>query len=192
MGQTELRLDGVLRSWLLARWCKTAVRRSGNAMSSRMALTRTRRITANTVVNLSSKSTRDRPRRFRADAYLARSELQLLDVTTLWPWVVDGKPFCGRTRRDDECDEENCITLAIVPRNMRVVATFNPTLACLVDALVTLMVIASHGTRLDRNQNYTGMMVPSRRATRPDGNLHYCNISLSLRAIYTHTIVLGM
>jgi hypothetical protein len=53
---------------------KTAVRRSGNAMSSRMALTRTRSDPASTVVNLSSTSTRGRPRRFRDDTPTSRVE----------------------------------------------------------------------------------------------------------------------
>ena len=115
-------------------------------MSSRMALTRTHSITANIVVNPSSRSMRGRPRRFRNDAYLARSELQLLDVTTLWPWVVYPKSFGGRTRRDDERDEQNRVTLAIVPRKQRFVVTFKEALARLVDGLVTLMVIESDGT----------------------------------------------
>lgn len=86
------------------------------------------------------------PRRFRDDAYLVRSELQLLDVTTLWPWVVYPKSFGGRTRRDDERDEQNRITLAIVPHKQRFVVTFKEALARLVDGLVTLMVIESDGT----------------------------------------------
>ena len=89
---------------------------------------------------------RGRPRRFRNDAYLARSELQLLDVTTLWPWVVYPKSFGGRTRRDDERDEQNGITLAFVPHKQRFVVTFKEALARLVDGLVTLMVIESDGT----------------------------------------------
>ena len=71
------------------------------------------------------------------------------------------------------------------------VVTFNKPLARLVDGLLTLMVIFSHGTRLHRSQKETGMMVPATRATRPDGNLGDSNISLSLR-LYFHTIVLGL
>ena len=89
---------------------------------------------------------RGRPRRFRNDAYLARSELQLLDVTTLWPWVVYPKSCFGRTRRDDERDVENRLTLVLVPHKRRFVVTFKEALARLVDGLVTLMVIASDGT----------------------------------------------
>src|ERR671913_1110465 len=71
---------------------------------------------------------------------------KLLDVTTLWPWVVYPKSCFGRTRRDDERDEQNRITLAIVPRKQRFVVTFKEALARLVDGLVTLMVIESYGT----------------------------------------------
>ena len=89
---------------------------------------------------------RGRPRRFRNDAYLARSELKLLDVTTLWPWVFYPKSCFGRTRRDDERDVEDRITLSMVPHKQRFVVTFKEALARLVDGLVTLMVINSDGT----------------------------------------------
>jgi hypothetical protein len=50
---------------------------------------------------------------------------QLLDVTTLWPWVVYPKSCFGRTRRDDERDVENRIPLSMVPHKQRFVVTFN-------------------------------------------------------------------
>ena len=48
---------------------------------------------------------------------------------------------------------------------MHFAVTLNETLARLVDALVTLRVIFSYGTRVDRNQSDTGMMVPASGAT---------------------------
>src|SRR5215212_7727370 len=85
----------------------------------------------------------------------------LLFVTPLWLLVGDRESFWGRRGRDQERCVEHRLNIALVTHKMHFAVTFNEALARLVDALVTLGVIFGHGTRLDRNQYNTRMMVPA-------------------------------
>ena len=89
----------------------------------------------------------------------------LLDVAVLWLWVVYPIPFFGSLRRDDVRGVDNRINLAMVAHEPRVGATFDETLARLVDGLFTFLVIGSHATRLHQKERDAGMMVPATRAS---------------------------
>ena len=98
--------------------------------------------------------------------------MALLLVTPLWLWVGDRKPIWGRTRRHEERCVEHRLNVALIAHKMHFAVTFNEALARLVDALVTVGVIFSDGTSLDRNQYNTGMMVPASGASGFKDNLY--------------------
>jgi hypothetical protein len=98
----------------------------------------------------------------------------LPDVTLLWLWVVDPKPFFCRARRYDEHYVEHRLAVAPVAHKHRVVVTFKEALARFVDSLLTVLVIESHGTRLDRSRTNPGMMVPAGRASGFDDHPYNC------------------
>src|SRR5215212_10252085 len=98
--------------------------------------------------------------------------MALVFVTPLWLWVGDRKPFWGRRGRDQERCVEHRLNVALVAHKMHFAVTFNEALARLVDALVTVRVIFSDGTSLDRNQNDTRMMVPASRASGFEDDLY--------------------
>src|SRR5215208_1624034 len=116
---------------------------------------------------------------------------RLLDVTALWLWVQDYKPVCGCLRRGDERYVQNRISLASVAHNMHFAVTFDETLARLEDALVAVLVIFSDGTRVDRNQSDTGMMVPASGASGFDENLCKCIVCRSALAFHFDAVVLS-
>ena len=74
---------------------------------------------------------------------------------------------------------------------MHCAVTLNETLACLVDALVTVLVIFGYGTRVDRNQSDTGMMVPASGASGFDYNLRKGKVCLSAIAFHFDAFVLS-
>src|SRR5829696_5187095 len=74
---------------------------------------------------------------------------------------------------------------------MHFAVTLNETLARLVDALVTVLVIFSDGTRVDRNQSDTGMMVPASGASGFDENLCKCKVCRSALAFHFDALVLS-
>ena len=74
---------------------------------------------------------------------------------------------------------------------MHFAVSLKETLACLVDALVTLGVIFSDGTRVDRNQSDTGMMVPASGASGFYDNLCNCNVCRTSPAFHFDALVLG-
>src|SRR5215212_3092302 len=116
---------------------------------------------------------------------------RLLDVTALWLWVQDYKPVCGCLRRGDERYVQNRISLASVAHNMHFAVTLSETIACLEDALVTVLVVFSYGTRVDRNQSDTGMMVPASGASGLDYNLCKGEVCRSMLAFHFDTFVLS-
>src|SRR5215213_3235792 len=115
---------------------------------------------------------------------------RLLDVTALWLWVQDYKPVCACLRRSDERYVQNRISLASVAHNMHFAVSLSETIARLVDALVTVLVIFSYGTRVDRNQSDTGMMVPASGASWFDENLCECEVCRSVLAFRFDALVL--
>jgi hypothetical protein len=114
----------------------------------------------------------------------------LRDVTALWLWVVDPKPFFGRLRRDDERYVENRLNLALVAHNMYFVVTFDETLARLEEGLLTFLVVFSHGTRGNRTQSDAGMMVPAGRASGFEDNLDNCDVCPTLLAFHLDAVAL--
>jgi hypothetical protein len=114
----------------------------------------------------------------------------LLDLTVLWLWDVDPKPFFGRLRRDNERCVENRLSLAFVAHNMYFVVTFNETLARLEGGLVTFLVIFGHSTRVDRNHSDAGMIVPTGRASGLEDNLCNCNVCPTLLALHLDAVAL--
>src|SRR5215211_8658885 len=74
---------------------------------------------------------------------------------------------------------------------MHFAVTLKETLACLDDALVTVLVIFSDGTRVDRNQSHTGMMVPASRSSWFDYNLCKCEVCRSALAFHFDAVVLS-
>ena len=116
----------------------------------------------------------------------------LFDVTVLWLGIGDRKLFWGRPCRDEERCVEHRINVALVAHKMHVAVSFNETLARLVDGLVTILVIFTHGTSLDRNQNDTGMMVPASRASRFDDNLYDRNVCRTHYALHLDVVVFGI
>src|SRR5215211_9339922 len=69
--------------------------------------------------------------------------------------------------------------------------SLNETLACLEDALVTVLVIFGYGTRVDRLQSDTGMMVPASGASGFDENLCKCIVCRSALAFHFDAVVLS-
>src|SRR5215216_6537547 len=63
----------------------------------------------------------------------------LPDVTLLWLWVVDPKPFFCRARRYDERYVEHRLAVAPVAPKHRVVVTLKEAFARLVDSLLTVL-----------------------------------------------------
>src|SRR5215212_4078369 len=116
---------------------------------------------------------------------------RLLDVTALWLWVQDYKPVCRCLRRGDERYVQNRISLASVAHNMHFAVSLKETLACLDDALVAVLVIFSYGTRVDRNQSDTWMMVPASRSSGFDYNLCKCEVCRSALAFHFDALVLS-
>src|SRR5215208_4140513 len=116
---------------------------------------------------------------------------RLLDVTALWLWVQDYKPVCGCLRRGDERYVQNRISLASVAHNMHFAVSLRETIACLEDAFVTILVIFSYGTRVDRNQSDTGMMVPASGASWFYENLCKSEVCRCVLAFHLDTLVLG-
>jgi hypothetical protein len=74
---------------------------------------------------------------------------------------------------------------------MHFAVTFDETLARLEDALVAVLVIFSDGTRVDRNQSDTGMMVPASGASGFDENLCKCKVCRSALAFHFDAVVLS-
>jgi hypothetical protein len=102
----------------------------------------------------------------------SQSPRWLPDVTVPWLWVVDPKPFRGRTRRDDERHVEHRFTVTTVAHKRWSVVTFKEPLARLEDALLTVRLIDSRGPGADRGQTDTGVMVPAGRASRFEDDPH--------------------
>src|SRR5829696_4526082 len=117
--------------------------------------------------------------------------MDLLFVTAFWLWVGDRKPFWGRRAREEKRCVEHRLNVALVAHKMHFAVTFNEALALLVDALVTLGVIFSHATSLDRNQYNTRMMVPASGASGFDDNLYNRKICLTSPAFHFDAVVLG-
>src|SRR5215208_2601124 len=115
--------------------------------------------------------------------------MSLPDVTLLRLWVVDPKPFFCRARRNDERYVEHRLAVATVAHKHRIVVTLKEAFARPVDSLLTVLVIESHRTRLDRSRTDPGMMVPAGRASGFNDNLcngKVCRVSL---ALYLDTVV---
>ena len=102
--------------------------------------------------------------------------MALLFVTAFWLWVGDREPVWGRRARHEERCVEHRLNVTLVAHKMDFAVAFNEALARLEDALVTLGVIFSDGTSLDRNQYNTGMMVPASGASGFNDNLSNCNV----------------
>src|SRR5215217_1110730 len=117
--------------------------------------------------------------------------MALLFVTAFWLWVGDRKPFWGCTRRHEEHCVEHRLNVALVAHKMHFAVTFNEALALLVDALVTLSVIFSDGTSLDRNQNDTGMMVPASRASGFEDDLYNRKVCRTSSAFHFDALALS-
>src|SRR5215212_2550676 len=115
----------------------------------------------------------------------------LVFVTPFWRWVADRESFWGRRARNEERCVEHRLDVALVAHEMHFAVTFDEALARLVDALVTPGVIFGHGTRLDRNQNDTGMMVPAGRASGFDDDLYDRKVCRTLQAFHLDALVLG-
>jgi hypothetical protein len=74
---------------------------------------------------------------------------------------------------------------------MHFAVSLKETLARLEDALVTVLVIFGYGTRVDRNQSDTGMMVPASRTSGFDYNLCKGEVCRSVLAFHFDALVLS-
>jgi hypothetical protein len=117
--------------------------------------------------------------------------MALLFVTLLWLWVGDREPYWGRRARHEERCVEHRLNVALVAHKMHFAVTFNEALALLVDALVTLRVIFSDGTSLDRNQYNSGMMVSASRASGFEDDLYNRKVCRTSPAFHFDALVLS-
>jgi hypothetical protein len=79
----------------------------------------------------------------------------------------------------------------MVPHKLHFVVTFNEPLARCEYGLLTFHVIFSDGTRGDRNQSDTGMMVPASRPSRFEDNLCNCNVCRTSLAFHLDAVALS-
>src|SRR5215212_10690900 len=74
---------------------------------------------------------------------------------------------------------------------MHFAVSLKETIARLEDALVTVLVVFSYGTRVDRNQSDTWMMVPASGASGLDYNLCKREVCRSMLAFHFDALVLS-